>query len=138
MEDTTEEKSDLIAMEDRDPIDYIVPLRLGAPNGTSLLAKEKKIVIQFPAYMEAPEITLSLANQDTLAWSWTTSRVSPRRSGDIVVSNVEVQYPPTPTNSKAKKRKKKPKPSLNDIDFAFVTYQVAHEFWSQVREKKVI
>jgi len=106
----------LLAMKHYKPVNYMEALRKQAPNGTSLLTGENNaIFVQFPAFMELPDLMISLLEQDTHTWKWISLGNNQEYEGVI----------------KFKGGSEKP----SDEEFYEMSEYLALNFWKQARKQ---
>ena len=84
METVEIKKENKVPIKYRNPVSYMTALRPLAPNGTSLLAGENNaIFIQFPNFMELPDLMISLLEQEQYVWKWISIGNDQKYSGEI-------------------------------------------------------
>ena len=149
METVEIKKENKVPIKYRNPVSYMTALRPLAPNGTSLLAGENNaIFIQFPNFMELPDLMISLLEQEQYVWKWISIGNDQKYSGEIKYvsldddeadeKNEEKEKEKDEKNEEKEKEKEKEKDEgikQTEKEFDNMATHVANTFWKQARKQ---
>ena len=144
METVEIKKENKVPIKYRNPVSYMTALRPLAPNGTSLLAGENNaIFIQFPNFMELPDLMISLLEQEQYVWKWISIGNDQKYSGEIkYVSLDDEADEKNEEKEKEKDEKNEEKEKEKDEgikqtekEFDNMATHVANTFWKQARKQ---
>ena len=133
METVEIKKENKVPIKYRNPVSYMTALRPLAPNGTSLLAGENNaIFIQFPDFMELPDLMISLLEQEQYVWKWISIGNDQKYSGKIkYVSLDDEAY----EKNEEKEKEKDEGIEQTEKEFDNMATHVANAFWKQARKQ---
>ena len=142
METIEIKKENKVPIKYRNPVSYMTALRPLAPNGTSLLAGENNaIFIQFPNFMELPDLMISLLEQEQYVWKWISIGNDQKYSGEIKYVSLDDDEADE-KNEEKEKEKNEEKEKENDEgikqtekEFDNMATHVANTFWKQARKQ---
>jgi hypothetical protein len=121
----------------RNPVSYMKNLRTLAPNGTSLLSGENNaIFIQFPTFMELPDLMISLLEQEEYTWKWISIGNDQKYSGEIKYISPDDEENVDKENEEKEKEKEKDEGlKQTEKEFNDMATHVADTFWKQARKQ---
>jgi hypothetical protein len=136
-------KENKVPIKYRNPVSYMTALRPLAPNGTSLLAGENNaIFIQFPNFMELPDLMISLLEQEQYVWKWISIGNDQKYSGEIKYVSLDDDEADEKNEEKEKDEKNEEKEKEKDEgikqtekEFDNMATYVANTFWKQARKQ---
>jgi hypothetical protein len=142
METVEIKKENKVPIKYRNPVSYMTALRPLAPNGTSLLAGENNaIFIQFPNFMELPDLMISLLEQEQYVWKWISIGNDQKYSGEIKYVSLDDDEADEKNEEKEdEKNEEKEKEKDEGIkqtekEFDNMATYVANTFWKQARKQ---
>ena len=143
METVEIKKENKVPIKYRNPVSYMTALRPLAPNGTSLLAGENNaIFIQFPNFMELPDLMISLLEQEQYVWKWISIGNDQKYSGEIKYVSLDDDEADEKNEEKEKDEKNEEKEKEKDEgieqtekEFDNMATHVANTFWKQARKQ---
>ena len=145
METVEIKKENKVPIKYRNPVSYMTALRPLAPNGTSLLAGENNaIFIQFPNFMELPDLMISLLEQEQYVWKWISIGNDQKYSGEIKYVSLDDDEADEKNKEKEKEKDEKNEEKEKEKDegikqtekeFDNMATYVANTFWKQARKQ---
>ena len=138
METVEIKKENKVPIKYRNPVSYITALRPLAPNGTSLLAGENNaIFIQFPNFMELPDLMISLLEQEQYVWKWISIGNDQKYSGEIKYVSLDNDEADKKNEEKEKEKEKEKDEGIEQTEKEFdnMATHVANTFWKQARKQ---
>ena len=135
METVEIKKENKVPIKYRNPVSYMTALRPLAPNGTSLLAGENNaIFIQFPNFMELPDLMISLLEQEQYVWKWISIGNDQKYSGEIKYVSLDDDDEADEKNEE-KEKEKDEGIKQTEKEFDNMATHVANTFWKQARKQ---
>ena len=133
METVEIKKENKVPIKYRNPVSYMTALRPLAPNGTSLLAGENNaIFIQFPNFMELPDLMISLLEQEQYVWKWISIGNDQKYSGEIKYVSLDDE---ADEKNEEKEKEKDEGIKQTEKEFDNMATHVANTFWKQARKQ---
>ena len=133
METVEIKKENKVPIKYRNPVSYMPALRPLAPNGTSLLAGENNaIFIQFPNFMELPDLMISLLEQEQYVWKWISIGNDQKYSGEIKYVSLDDE---ADEKNEEKEKEKDEGIKQTEKEFDNMATHVANAFWKQARKQ---
>jgi hypothetical protein len=133
METVEIKKENKVPIKYRNPVSYMTALRPLAPNGTSLLAGENNaIFIQFPNFMELPDLMISLLEQEQYVWKWISIGNDQKYSGEIKYVSLDDE---ADEKNEEKEKEKDEGIEQTEKEFDNMATHVANTFWKQARKQ---
>ena len=133
METVEIKKENKVPIKYRNPVSYMPALRPLAPNGTSLLAGENNaIFIQFPNFMELPDLMISLLEQEQYVWKWISIGNDQKYSGEIKYVSLDDE---ADEKNEEKEKEKDEGIEQTEKEFDNMATHVANTFWKQARKQ---
>ena len=133
METVEIKKENKVPIKYRNPVSYMPALRPLAPNGTSLLAGENNaIFIQFPNFMELPDLMISLLEQEQYVWKWISIGNDQKYSGEIKYVSLDDE---ADEKNEEKEKEKDEGIKQTEKEFDNMATHVANTFWKQARKQ---
>ena len=144
METVEIKKENKVPIKYRNPVSYMTALRPLAPNGTSLLAGENNaIFIQFPNFMELPDLMISLLEQEQYVWKWISIGNDQKYSGEIKYVSLDDEADEKNEEKEKEKdegikqteKEKDEGIKQTEKEFDNMATHVANTFWKQARKQ---